>query len=169
MNSDLRASLTSVVPAQLFGAHDASIVDAVRGRGKRDPLDGCHHPLIARAVSEIVMEIRSVENQLHCHETALRFPNGPHFIADFGHRAQFRMEPRECSDGDDRIRGEQGSGRSIRTELRRRTYGSGCRQGNTRIFLLNDGIAFQFQRMHLPDGYAELSHMRRTNSRRSVR
>ncbi|HQW06897.1 MAG TPA: hypothetical protein PLV08_02725 [Flavobacteriales bacterium] len=29
-------------------------------------------------------------------------------------------------------------------------------QGNTRIFLLNDGIAFQFQRMHLPDGYAEL-------------
>ncbi len=29
-------------------------------------------------------------------------------------------------------------------------------QGNTRIFLLNAGIAFQFQQVHLPDGLAEM-------------
>jgi len=29
-------------------------------------------------------------------------------------------------------------------------------QGNTQLFLLNDGIAYQFSRMHYPTGYAEL-------------
>ncbi len=37
-------------------------------------------------------------------------------------------------------------------------------QGNTRIFLLGDGIAYQFNRTHYPEGYAELEQRERLDA-----